>query len=176
MQQRCAARRKNGVPCGNWPVKGADKCRMHLGKRASAVKLQREASTALARLDLPPVEDPLTQLAAVTAQVIGWKDQLAVKVNDLTSLRYEGEGSGEQLRAEVALWERALDRCEKFLTAMARLDIDNRLAKITEARATAIIVVFVAALEAAGIEGEQREAVLAAADAEFARQGALMVA
>lgn len=184
MASKCGARKRQGEGvCGQaagWGTShpGTGRCKLHGGSTGDhrTHALNEQARREIARLDLPPVEDPLTQLAAVTAQVIGWKDQLAVKVNELTSLRYEGEGSGEQLRAEVALWERALDRCEKFLTAMARLDIDNRLAKITEARATAIIVVFVAALEAAGIEGEQREAVLAAADAEFARQGGLMVA
>lgn len=151
-------------------MRGADKCRMHVGRRAAAVKLEAEAADALARLDLPPVEDPLSELAKVCGQVLGWKDRIAAKVNALTSLRYEGEGSGEQLRAEVALWERALDRCERFLTAMARLDIDDRLTKISEARAEMMLTVFTAALERAGIDGEQAELVLTAADEEFARQ------
>lgn len=151
-------------------MRGADKCRMHIGKRAAAARLEAEAADALARLDLPPVEDPLSELAKVCAQVLGWKDRLAEKVNTLSSLRYEGEGSGEQLRAEVALWERALDRCERFLTAMARLNIDERLAKISEARAEVIISVFTAALERAGIDGELLDTVLTAADEEFARQ------
>jgi hypothetical protein len=94
---------------------------------------------------------------------------LAVKVNALSSLRYENEAGGEQLRAEVALWERALDRCERFLTAMARLNIDERLAKISEQRAEVIITVFTVALERAGVQGEQLDAVLTAADEEFAR-------
>jgi hypothetical protein len=149
---------------------GADKCRMHIGRRSAAVKLEAEAANALARLDLPPVEDPLSELARVCAQVLGWKDRMAATVNSLSSLRYEGEGSGEQLRAEVALWERALDRCERFLTAMARLNIDERLARISEARAEVIMSVFTAALERAGIEGEQLDLALTAADEEFARQ------
>lgn len=169
MRRPCTARRKDGQPCGSQALRGADKCRMHLGKRTAVVKLQQQARAELARLDLPPVEDPLSELASVCAQVLGWKDQLAAKVNALSSLRYEGEGSGEQLRAEVALWERALDRCERFLTAMARLNIDERLTKISEARAEAILAVFTAALDRAGIEGEQLETVLTAADEEFAR-------
>jgi len=151
-------------------MRGADKCRMHVGRRAQAVKLEAEAADALARLDLPAVEDPLSELAKVCAQVLGWKDRLAERVNNLSSLRYEGEGSGEQLRAEVALWERSLDRCERFLTAMARLDIDERLARISEARAEVIISVFTIALERAGIDGELLDTVLTAADEEFARQ------
>jgi hypothetical protein len=177
---RCGAklRQRDGtcrLPAG-WGTDhpGHGNCRKHLGNTANGRKhgLTEQARAELARLDLPPVEDPLSELAAVTRQVLAWKDAWAAKVNALSSVRYETEG-GEQLRAEIAVWERALDRCERFLTAMARLNIDERLARITETRATAIIIVFTAALDAAGIEGPQREAVLAAADEEFARQAGI---
>jgi hypothetical protein len=174
MRRTCTARRKDGQPCGGAPLRGADKCRMHLGRRTAIVKLEQQARDQLARLDVPPVEDPLTQLAAVTGQVLAWKDAWAAKVNALDSMRYETEG-GEQLRAEIAVWERALDRCEKFLTAMARLDIDERLAKITETRATTIIAVFLTALDEGGVEGAQRDAVIRAADQQFARQAGVIL-
>jgi hypothetical protein len=147
---------------------------MHLGKKTAAVKLEQAAAAQLARLDLPPVDDPLSELARITGQVIGWKDQIAAKVNELTSLRYSTEG-GEQLRAEVALWERALDRCERFLTAMARLDIDERLTRIAEGQAELILSVFAAALERAGVTGDQADLVLTAADEEFARRAGIAV-
>lgn len=180
MEATCRGTNRRGAPCGNPAGKGTDhlgtgNCKHHGGStpngRASA--LNEQARVTLARLDLPPVEDPLSELARVCAQVLGWKDMLAAKVNALSSLRYENEAGGEQLRAEVALWERALDRCERFLTAMARLDIDERLAKISEQRAEIIISVFTAALERAGIEGEQFDTVLTAADEEFARQAGI---
>ena len=172
---KCSSRRTDGQPCGNWPIKGATVCGAHGGKapqvRAKARErlLEQQASTELARLDVPPVDDPLSELAKITGQVIAFKDQIAAKVNKLTSIRYSTE-SGEQLRAEVGLLERAFDRCEKFLTAMARLNIDERLAAISEQRAEVIITVLTVALERAGIDGEQAKAVLSAADEEFARQ------
>jgi hypothetical protein len=155
--------------------KGYGKCRKHLGNSPTVAKaaleehVKAEVTRELARLDIPPVEDPLSELARVCGQVLAWKDTLAGKVNALSSLRYENEAGGEQLRAEVALWERALDRCERFLTAMARLNIDERLARISDARAEVIITVFTVALERAGIEGELLDTVLTAADEEFAR-------
>lgn len=170
MRRYCTAKRKDGQPCRGVAMRGIDKCRMHAGKRSAAVKLEAEAAAALARLDVPPVEDPLSELARVCGQVLAWKDDMAGKVGELTSLRYSTKEGGEQLRAEVALWERALDRCERFLTAMARLNIDERLARISEQRAEVIITVFTAALERAGIEGELLDLVLTAADEEFARQ------
>ena len=58
---------------------------------------------------------------------------------------------------------------------MARLEIDDRLARITEARATVIIAVFLTALDAAGVPAEMRDTVLAAADAEFTRQAGVIL-
>lgn len=170
---RCTATSKrSGQRCKRLPSPGAKTCYIHGGKTAKAAgrAAEQQARAELARLDLPPVDDPLSELARVCGQVLGWKDMLAGKVNALSSLRYENEAGGEQLRAEVALWERALDRCERFLTAMARLNIDERLAKISEERAEVIISVLTAALERAGIVGDQFDAVLTAADEEFARQ------
>lgn len=178
MRRTCNARRKNGEPCQGPAMRGSDKCRMHAGRRAADVKVEYQARQELARLGVQAVEDPLSVLASVTGEVLAWKDKTAELVNRLTDVRYEAEGDrgasgGEQLRAEVALWERALDRCEKFLTSMARLDIDARLARITEARAAVVIGVFLTALEHAGVEAATRDAVIAAADAEFARQAGI---
>jgi hypothetical protein len=174
--RKCSSRRStDGEPCGAWAVNGSTVCQAH-GASAPQVKAkaaeratEEQARAQLARLDVAPVEDPLSELAKVCAQVIAWKDSMAEKVNALSSLRYSTEG-GEQLRAEVALWERALDRCERFLTAMARLNIDERLAKISEERAELIITVLTIALERAGIEGEQFDTVLTEFDTAFARQ------
>lgn len=170
---KCSGQRSDGQPCGNYPIKGGTVCGYHGGKapqvRAKARERQAEeqAKKELARLDVPPVDDPLSELARITGQVIAWKDAIAVKVNELTSLRYSTE-TGEQLRAEVGLLERAFDRCEKFLTAMARLNIDERLAAISEQRAEMIMSVLTAALERAA--PEHADAVLTAFDEEFARQ------
>lgn len=180
MKSRCGGTNRQGAPCGHpagWGTShpGSGNCKHHGGSSPNGRKhaVAEQARAELARLDVPPVEDPLSELARVCGQVLAWKDMLAAKVNALTSLRYEGEGSGEQLRAEVALWERALDRCERFLTAMARLNIDERLASISEARAEVIITVFTVALERAGIEGDLLDTVLTAADEEFARQAGI---
>ena len=174
MTAKCAGRSsRTGEPCQAYPVRGAKVCVAHGGKapqvKAKAAERQAEeqARAVLARLDVAPVDAPLSELAKITGQVIAWKDAIAAKVNELTSLRYENENGGEQLRAEVGLLERAFDRCEKFLTAMARLNIDERLAAISEQRAEKIMEMLAAALERAA--PEHADAVLTAFDEEFAR-------
>jgi predicted Kef-type K+ transport protein len=104
--------------------------------KAAANVTEDKARAVLARLDVQPVADPLEQLALLAGQVLAWRDVMADQVNALTSIRYEaiGEnGSGEQLRAEVALFERALDRCERVLVNIARLDLGAKMARISEA-------------------------------------------
>lgn len=113
-----------------------------------------------------PVDNPLTELAAVAGRARAWMELMQSRVelllqiaNDDTEaaaseraggMRYR-DTSGEQLRAEVGLYERAMDRLGKFLTDYARLDIDNRLAAITTSQADRVIDAIDAALAAAGI-------------------------
>jgi len=124
-------------------------------KRAAALRVvEQDAAALLAQLDVAPVSDPFTELSKLAGQVTVWKDQLAAKVNDLTALRYEAHGAGtEQLRAEVALFERALDRCMTVLVAMTKLGIEERLARISERQAETVLRAVDAALSHAGVGG-----------------------
>lgn len=141
---------------------GAGRCSWHGGCSPSGrvAGAEQKARAEIARLDLPPTSDPIGELAKLTAQVIAWKDAMAEQVNSLTSLRYESfseDGAGgEQLRAEVALWERALDRCERFLTAMARLNIEERMARVTEKQAAMAAEALQAVLGEIGLDDDQR--------------------
>ncbi|MFI6296843.1 hypothetical protein ACIBEJ_35000 [Nonomuraea sp. NPDC050790] len=159
--RRCKGRKTNGDPCNNYAINGGMVCHAHGGraKQVKAKAAERAAEdkvrAALARMDVDPVADPLTELAKIAGQVVAWKDTLADKVNELSSLRYSTE-NGEQLRAEVALFERALDRCEKFLSAMARLNIDERLARISERQADVIIKAITATLAERGLSAEEQ--------------------
>lgn len=149
--RRCVGTKTNGEPCPKYAMNGATVCDTHGGKapqvRAkSAERLAEQAAQrVLARIDVEPCDNPLKVLAELTGQAIAWKDAMADKVNELNSLRYSTDG-GEQLRAEIALWERALDRCGKFLVDMARLNIDERLVSIEERKANLIADAVKAAL------------------------------
>lgn len=164
---KCAARRStDGQPCGNWPVPGATVCRYHGGRapqvagKAAGRQVEAQARQVLARLGVDPVEDVFTALAGLAGEVLAWKDAMAGKVNELTALRYEASGAGtEQLRAEVALWERALDRCAEVLGLIARCNIDERLARITAQQVEILGRAVDAALDDGGVTGGQAVAV-----------------
>lgn len=158
----CDARKRQGEgqcrrPAG-WGTDhaGTGRCKLHGGstRNLRAAALTERARTELARLDVPPVDDPLTELSRLAGQVVAWKDALADKVNQLTSIRYEDAKMAEQLRSEVALFERALDRCNTVLVSIAKLGIDERLARISELQADIVVRAIDAALRAAGLSGE----------------------
>lgn len=156
--QCVATSKRSGKRCKRLPSVGLDKCSMHAGvskERRQVAASAAQLNLELARLDLAPVENPLIEMGRVAAQVLWFKDRVAERVNQLTSIRYSTDG-GEQLRAEVALFERALDRCEKFLTAMAKLNIDERLARIEEQQSDLITFAVTAALEELGLSAEQQ--------------------
>lgn len=176
--RKCTGRNRAGKPCGNPPVKGALVCRMHGGlapqvqAKAKQRLAEQEIRAGLAHLGVTAVDDPFTELSKLAGQVVAFKDALAEKVNELTSIRYEASGAGtEQLRAEVALFERALDRCAAVLGLIAKLNIDDRMARISERQAAAVVRALDAGLAHAGVTGPMAVAARAVAARELRSTG-----
>ncbi|MGE7437956.1 hypothetical protein [Kitasatospora sp. NPDC001175] len=150
-----------GLPAGwgsNHP--GTGRCKLHGGKtitqrvKEDRIRVDREARAILAELDVAPVDDPLTALMQLAGQVLAWQTATSALVNQLgAEIRYEGVAGGEQLRAEVQLYERAMDRAEKVLSSIARLNIEERLAAIAERQAEKVLQAIDAALASAGVTG-----------------------
>ena len=161
----CGARKRQGEgtctrPAG-WGTDhpGIGHCKLHGGStttqttQANRRRAEDEARALLAELHVSPVEDPLQALLKIAGQVLAWQEATASLVNELEEVRYEGATGAEQLRAEVALYERAMDRAVQVLSAIARLNIEERLARVTERQADAVIDAIDAALAAVGVTG-----------------------
>ncbi|MET8862288.1 hypothetical protein ABZW11_04935 [Nonomuraea sp. NPDC004580] len=84
--------------------------------------------------------------------------------------RHTDDRGGEQLRAEIALYERALDRAGRVLADIARLRIDERLTAITEEQAHTLVQVFTTVLDRLGL-GEQAAQVRELVAVEMERLG-----
>jgi hypothetical protein len=144
---------------------GFGQCKLHGGNTknanisGSAEVLKRDVDKILGKLDITPIDDPLTELSKLAGEVTAWKNIIAERVAFLKDVSYEGEKTGEQIKGEVIVFERALDRCNTVLVGMARLNIDDRLARISEMQAQLVADALAAVLGEMGMDlGAQREA------------------
>lgn len=161
---RCGAKARSneGLPCRRFPRKGQKRCKIHGGgspqaKRAAVVRdVEQKIRKTLHGLEVVAVRDPLTTLSELAGEIMNWKDNLATHVGQLKTYGYSGE-HGEQIRAEVQLYERALDRTVTILDKIARLDIDSRLAAIGERQADLVEAALAAALAVLDLDVEQQQ-------------------
>lgn len=143
----CGARKRQGVGhCGRpagWGTghPGTGHCKLHGGSTknqtvaAERGRVEREARQLLAELgEAVPVTDPAGELQRVAGEVVAMKDAAARIVQGLSSMRYVGATGAEQLRAEVAVYERALDRAAKVLADMVKLGLEARQVRLVEAQ------------------------------------------
>jgi hypothetical protein len=163
MKPKCRGHKPDGSPCGLYPVHGATVCHKHGGsiqrvKAAAAGRVaEQKARATFGRLaDVStPVTDPLTALFELAGHVNAWMKFLASRIEDLNHLSHDSV-AGEQIEGEIQLWERALDRCNTVFGTAARLNIDQRLAAITQEQHAMVLRAVEAALDAAGVAPERR--------------------
>lgn len=149
-------------PCRLPPINGSGRCRFHGGAsptvkaKARRQQVEGELRELAGKLAAPAVDNPLEALSMLAGEVTAWKDFLAEKLLALSTLRYTGEHA-EQIRGEVVLYERALDRTVSVLTSIARLNVDERLAAIGERQAAMLEGALDAALDALGVSVEDKQ-------------------
>ena len=124
---------------------GVGTCYLHAGDtrsgraHAELIHVEQGARSVLERENLVPVDDPLHQLQLLAAEVVAWKNILGDKVEGLRGSTYDDLTETEQVRAVITAFERALDRCNTVLGGLVRLDLDERLAKVSAAQAAILI-------------------------------------
>lgn len=126
---------------------------VHEGKLAGRLAEIMEASGD-ALLHPASIDDPLTELLELAAEVKALKEVLRILAAKLFSenrLRYAHAKVGEQLRVELLLYERAVERFAKILIDISRLRIEDRLAGVQEQTAQMLERALEAALEESGI-------------------------
>lgn len=157
--------------CHKWPVADSSRCRNHGGAtpqaklKAARVRIERTIGEAVEAMGIVAVANPLLELQTVAGRVMAWLNVCQDHLGVLNSMGYSTE-AGEQVRAEILVWERALDRAVHTLATLAKLNIDARLAAIEERQAEQVEAAFAAAMSVMGLDLERR----ADAEREFGRQ------
>ena len=155
--RRCKAHTRSGQRCKKAAIVGGFVCATHGGKapqvkRAAARRqVEQQARTALDVRGSQPVTDPIAELERLAGEVVAFKDSLAGAVANVREIRYAGQIS-EQIRGEVAAFLTAMERAEKVLTSLARLDLDARRVQIDESKAQLMAHVIRAVLTAHGLD------------------------
>ncbi len=148
--------------------KGWGRCRKHLGttptvaKAAETERVEHEVRAMLVQFGIQPVDDPLREIEMLAGEMKVFKEAAGQKVNALAELRYKDAKGAEQIRAEVIIYERAVDRYQRILVDMARLGLDERMLRIREGQGKIIVAAVAAGLADVDIPGELQQEIRAA--------------
>jgi hypothetical protein len=102
-----------------------------------------------------PIGNPLTELLELAAEIKSFKEALRHVASYLFSkerIRSAHDKVGEQLRAEIILYERAQERLAKILIDISKLGIEAKLAGLEDTQADTIERALTAALTATGLD------------------------
>lgn len=173
---RCGANTRSGGTCtqvAGWATDhvGEGPCKLHGGSTPSVSKgshlrlAEREARELFGKTapEIVPVDNPLAAYAEFAGRVLGWMRFMDTMLDDLRTLDVTTASQGEQVRAIVQLYERSMDRANNVLSAYARLNIDTRLAAITEQQAKTVMRAIEAVIAQLGADPEQATAARATA-------------
>jgi hypothetical protein len=173
-ERRCTGTTKNranaGERCPNWAMEGQNVCLRHGGgspqarnKAAAKIeeaKLNEQANRLLVKLGAEPCDNPLTALAERAGVELALFRSLGAVVNELyerDELRYMDAKGAEQIRSEVAMFERCSARLDALLGGMAKLKLDDRLVAIEEEKAKIFMDAVQAGLASIGVVGKQAQ-------------------
>lgn len=172
---RCGARKRQGegtcTQTAGWGTDhvGFGACKLHGGSTGTQVvaaerqRVETEARRLLADLgQAEPVTDPLAALMQLAGEQLALKDAARTLVEGLDDIRYESRTGGEQLRAEVTLYERSLDRSARILAELLRLGVEERHVRLAEAQGALVVAAIVGAMQDIGMGAEETERMRAA--------------
>lgn len=129
-------------PCRHNPRPGSRYCTTHEAPEAissgktAEIEARMGADLAILQMLHNPAARPVNDVAAEFAKMVGiLRDAFhnaGARVNRLNSVGVQTAAGGEQLRAEVVLWERLIHHLRSALVDMARLGIEERRVRLDE--------------------------------------------
>lgn len=142
----------HGAAAGSFPAKGAamNAVENHMTDRLAALMAANWEKLA----NPEPVGNPLDEMLRLAAEIKAMKDVLRdafILLWQSNKVRYAHSKAGEQLRVEILLYERSLERLGRILLDISKLKIEERLAGIRQQTADMLERALDAALEESGV-------------------------
>lgn len=103
------------------------------------VWVERTARATLEREGIKPLDDPIRQLQLVAAEILHLRDIFAKMVEELPSWTAEDAVGREDLRAVLRAYERSQDRSVRVLLEMVKLDLPERLERLSVVQGAVMI-------------------------------------
>lgn len=165
--RKCKAKSKrSGKPCARWSIPGGDVCSIHGGKapqvRAAAQRrlatreIAADVEAVLAHEGITAIEDPLDELGKLASSSKALMDALGARVNSLEDLSEYDERRSASIKAEVQMYERAMDRTHRLLDSLVKHGYLERQIQIQEAEAMLVAGVLRRVIAGLGLTPEQQ--------------------
>jgi len=126
---------------------GVGRCKLHGGStpshKANAARkaTDTEARAMLARLGEPdPLGDPVEELLRLGAEVRAYQEVLRERIAELREFSKDDVALIDRERAAVRLYGEALDRSHRVLGDLVKFNLDERLVRVRETQAAALVV------------------------------------
>lgn len=177
-EQQCKAHaRTTGKRCGNYALPGLEVCRMHGGSApmARAVSeqarrtktIQASAEAVLAHEGIEAIEDPLGELGKLASAAKAFMEALGARVNSLDDLEHFDAKNSPAIKAEVQMYERAVDRTHRLLDSLVKHGYAERQIQIQESEAMLVAGVLRRVIAALGLSSDQQKQAQVLLAAEF---------
>jgi hypothetical protein len=117
-------------------------------------KLMRENNVAIETKNFDEELNPLEALLEMANEQVAWKNLCLAKLAKLQEdeWRWDGDRAGEQIRSEIVMYERAIDRATNTLIKISRLGIEAKLAQIAEKQVSIVETAIVRTLQDIGLD------------------------
>lgn len=157
-----------GERCGQNAVRGLDICAKHggghpvareMGKRVMENRIERHRLGKLADKYGLDELNPLQAMQKLVQEVLMLKEHLYEQIAnmDAEDWTYTDRIGVEQARQVFQMYERAVERSSRLLVDLGKLNIDDRLAKVSEKQAEVVAVVMEKVLTAMELDEERRD-------------------
>jgi hypothetical protein len=124
-------------------------------RRLLAAKITADAEATLAHEGITAVEDPLGELGKLASASRAMMQALGARVNSLEDLEHFGTEYSPVLKAEVQLYERAMDRTHRLLDSLVKHGYAERQVALAESEAMLVAGVIRRVLSGLGLTKAQ---------------------